>query len=419
MRLTYSKILILFFFYTVAHCQDKIDTTKNDTYSFTLIDYPFVQTSIRANNRNYLCAYSLASNTLRNQVGDRQANGLLILFNTLFLTPLTHEEGHRAILTERGIGSISDPVFSLKGAAYVKGVEDITLQNLRDENLPSYLRLHSAGLESDYALINRINSEIFFNQSEFQTYKTEYIVRLGSYINYFLLSPFKVFEPNITEEANELDRDIVGHDIYGFVRHINRPTDSFYRYTKYDDLLANERKFVNRAALKSLLNLLNTIYFYDNTPNLNSTIYNFGLGYFLTPFGDAIALNNWITTKKQLNIQNSIYYYKNLERAFWGLDLNIVDYRFKKSYLTLGLKGWLQPENGNSKTNNARPGGMIDINWAIPIFHAGKNKERDFFLFELGFASKTNGFALEEVALGAYTGLRMGGRFIVNSKVKK
>ena len=103
---------------------------------------------------NYLSAYRMLSRELVDRVSWPTAT-ILQLGLTLFTAPLTHEEGHRSILTTKGIGSISRPYFDGNLAAYVEGVTDATLIALRDSDLPSYIRLHTAGLESDYVLGNR------------------------------------------------------------------------------------------------------------------------------------------------------------------------------------------------------------------------------------------------------------------------
>ena len=72
-----------------------------------------------------------------------------LLLTNLVFTPFTHEESHRAILTNKGIASISQPFCNAQGAAYVKGVLDSTLKNFRDTDFASFIRLHTAGIESD------------------------------------------------------------------------------------------------------------------------------------------------------------------------------------------------------------------------------------------------------------------------------
>jgi len=75
---------------------------------------------------------------------------------------ISHEEGHRSVLTELNIGSISQPFSFDKGLLYVKGVSDETLINLRRNNLPDYVHLHTAGLESDYMSILELENFITF-----------------------------------------------------------------------------------------------------------------------------------------------------------------------------------------------------------------------------------------------------------------
>ena len=88
-----------------------------------------------------------------------------MLISGLLTLPFTHEEGHRSVLTEEQIGSLSSPFINSKGVAQVTGVTDAVLQNLRDTKLPNYIRLHNAGLESDFDYLKK--SDALFNFKEF------------------------------------------------------------------------------------------------------------------------------------------------------------------------------------------------------------------------------------------------------------
>ena len=59
------------------------------------------------------------------------------------------------------------------------------------------------------------------------------------------------------DEPDELKRDIVGHDLYGMIRHLHRPTMDFYRYTEWDNLTSEEQKYAKRMGYMSLLNFIN------------------------------------------------------------------------------------------------------------------------------------------------------------------
>lgn len=43
---------------------------------------------------------------------------------------------------------------------------------------------------------------------------------------------------------NELERDIVGHDIWGMIRHIHRPNMEFHRYTTWNELTDEEKNML-------------------------------------------------------------------------------------------------------------------------------------------------------------------------------
>ena len=58
------------------------------------------------------------------------------------------------------------------------------------------------------------------------------------------------------EEENEWERDIVGHDVLGMIRHLHNPESEFHRYTKYSELNEEENMLI-RIGLKSLINIVN------------------------------------------------------------------------------------------------------------------------------------------------------------------
>ena len=105
---------------------------------------------------------------------------------------ISHEEGHRSVLTELNIWSISQPFSFDKGLLYVKGVSDETLINLRRNNLPDYVHLHTAGLESDYMSILELENFITFELDDLNHLKYDYFTSKISHLFYFLttITPF-------------------------------------------------------------------------------------------------------------------------------------------------------------------------------------------------------------------------------------
>ena len=103
------------------------------------------------------------------------------------------------------------------------GVADATLENLRDTKFPRFNRLHRAGFESDYVLATREETLTSRGEESHKNLAVEYLIRKADIIGFFTEGTFK-YRRDGAEEANELERDVVGDDLYGAIRHPFRPT---------------------------------------------------------------------------------------------------------------------------------------------------------------------------------------------------
>ncbi|NOQ24279.1 MAG: hypothetical protein GQ564_02855 [Bacteroidales bacterium] len=403
------KLIIIFSLFQVLNAFGQNDSISNTIdYSFIIQDSPSQLFTMRQFNQSYLSGYRLFAKGLYSvSKNDKIADITQLLLQALFLMPLTHEEGHRSILTVNNIGSISQPYFNKNGAAYVKGVTDQTLRNLRNNDLPTYIRLHTGGLESDYMLTKRMESIGSFGQDDFRNYKWEYLMRKLAIIQYYVTGLFK-YEIDLEEEENELDRDIVGYDTYGAARHLFRPTMDFYRYTRYEDLTDEEIKYVDRLGYRSLLNLLNPLLFGKSNFKLTETTsFNIGLGYTMSPFGDFIDENIWIK-HKSLNFVLYARQFQNKENWFNGFGISLIDYQpFKRLSTSLSGHFWQQPVDYDFNTEDSFSGGAIDMD--IRYFFLNKS---DTWIngcsFDLGLIYKTKGFLPEELYLDEHFGFRIG-----------
>ena len=399
-------VLLLISVYYNSFAQS--DSTKLMNYSFIIRDSPSQLFTMRQFDLNYVSAYRLFARELYSVSGsDKLAWIIQIGFQTVFLRPLSHEEGHRSILTAYNIGSIARPFFNRRGSGVVNGVTDQTLMNLRDRDLPTFIRLHTAGLESDYMLTKQMEAIGSFGQDEFKNYMIEYWLRKIEIIQYYALGLFK-YEPGLTEEKNELKRDIVGFDTYGAARHLFRPTMDFYRYTKYADLTAQERSFVNRLGYRSFLNLINPMMIGKTNFNLTAnTSFNAGMGYAMSPFGDFIDENFWI---KHHSLNVAVYLRQFENRASWfnGFGISLVDFH-PVEHLSATLTGhfWQQPLNLDFNTSKSFTGGAIDADLRY-FFLNKKAGLLNGFSFDLGFIYKTKGFLPEETRMDEHFGIRMG-----------
>ncbi len=401
-------ILIIFLLSIIQAFGQKYSSKRCTDYSFIIQDSPSQLFTMRQVNQNYLSGYRLFAKELYTvSKNDYIADLLQFGIQSIFFLPFTHEEGHRSILTANNIGSISQPYFNKYGAAYVKGVTDKTLQYLRDNNLPTYIRLHSGGLESDYMLTKRMETIGSFEKDDFKYYRWEYWFRKLGIIQYYVTGLFG-FEIDLDEEENELERDIVGYDTYGAARHLFRPDMNFYRYTKYKDLTSEEKKYVHRMGYRSLLNLLNPIMIgkgnFKAGENLN---FNIGMGYTMAPFGDFIDENIWIKYK-DFNLSGYARQFQNRNNWFHGFGLSLIDFQLHKRILTnVSSHFWNQPKNYDFNTAKSFLGGAVDVDLRYFFFN---NRETwlNGFSIDLGMIYKTEGFLPEELYFKEHFGLRLG-----------
>jgi len=401
-------LMILVFIFSFANVSAQNDTIRKIEYSFIIKGSPSQLFSMRQFNQGYLSGYRLFARSLYSHTKkENVADIIQLTVNALLFGPLSHEEGHRSILTGNNIGSISQPYFNKYGAAYIKGVTDKTLQNLRDKDLPTFIRLHTGGLESDYMLTKRVEALGSFEQDSFRNYKWEYWMRKLALIQYYASGLLK-YKMDFNEEINELDRDIVGHDLYGATRHLFRPSMNFYRYTRYNDLTKSEKQFIKRLGYRSFLNILNPLIIGRGNFRLyKSTKINIGMGYTMSPFGDFIDENIWV---KHGNIYMSFYarQFQNKENWFNGFGITLYDLKpVDKIAITLSGHFWQQPKNYSFNTSEYFLGGAVDT--TIKYWFTNKqNIGLAGYSIDLGIIYKTEGFLPEEVNLNRHFGIRIG-----------
>ncbi|MFH1050717.1 MAG: hypothetical protein V1779_07275 [bacterium] len=386
----------------------QVDSTKQTVdYNFIIMDSPAQLFTMRQFNQDYLSLYRLSARGLNNSVNEYVSDVIQVWLISFFLMPLTHEEGHRSILTAKNIGAISQPYFNKDLAAYVKGVSDETLKNLRDNDLPNYIRLHTAGLESDYMLTKRVENIGSFEKDEFKNFKWEYWLRKLAILQYYVSGLFQL-DVDIEEEENELERDIVGFDTYGAARHLYRPDMKFYRYTKYKDLSSEEAIFIKRIGARSFLNLINPLMLgIENFKITDNLKLNAGLGYTMSPFGDFIDENIWLKYK-ELNLSVYARQFQNKNNWFNGFGISLFDFHlFERLDCDISGHYWEQPKDLDFNTAGSLPGGAFDMDLRY-FFIINKNSLLKAYSFDLGLLYKSKGFLPEELFLNEHFTVRLG-----------
>ena len=383
--------------------------TKRD-YSFNIYDGVATSFTMRQFNQNFVETNRFAMRALDDVLGIpffylTISTYIKLALPTIITIPITHEEGHRSILTAQNIGSISQPFANSSGACYVKGVTDNTLQNLRDTNLPVFIRMHTAGIESDYMICNRENELISYRLDLYQNVGFDLLFRNLMNVSYLsdglTLSirnhlKIKTNSKIEKEEINELDRDIVGHDVFGMIYHLYRPEEVYSRYKNYHDLNKEERNFANRIGYRSLLNLLNTVNFTGQPLQLSEQIYISGnMGYCIAPFGDFINENIYL---KYDNFNIGVYARQAQNRKTWfpAAGVSLVDYK-PFEWLSLTGRGhfWIQPKGLDFNTSKTLVGGAVEFEARGFFPNRNLNSSLKSMGLSIGCLYKTAGFMPE------------------------
>lgn len=346
------------------------------------------------NSMRYI-GYSINNKSLSKKDNKLYSSGVA-LFTALIGQAVTHEEGHRSVLSELGIGSISEPILDKHLVAKVTGVTDETLINLRNNDFPNYIRLHTAGLESDYAYLRKSDANFNFKEENHAILYPDYLMRkLGTQF-YYLTNLFTMKSGIKESDDSELKRDIVGHDLYGMIRHLHRPTMEFYRYTERNDLTIEEKAYANRMAYMSFLNFLNPNIWKKSNYILSKDVKaNFSVNYSLAPFGDFIEQNAYLALKDKYKINPYFRQYFNKTYTFLGGGIKLHNYAFcnGKILLNSSVDFWAQPKNLEFRTVEKQFGFGIKSELALRFSRWNDNSKSAYFNF--GAAYKTDGFIPE------------------------
>ena len=403
-------ILLLMILYaaTVLAQDGAAPEERIKNYPFIFLDSPLHPFTMRQLDQDYLSAYRLFADTANKNL--RPALSYLIqTASCLFmLKTMTHEEGHRSILRQEGIDSGTRPFLFEDRGGYVDGVTDQTLKNLRDTKFPSFIRLHTAGFESDYMLATREETLISFEEESYRNLMVEHLFRKAALLIYFTEGYFKR-DSDGAEEEDELKRDIVGNDLYGVIRHLFRPTMQYQRYTRYSDLTDEEHQYLRRVQQRTFLNLANAnligIRNFRITDDLKA---NLGMGHCMGPFGDFIDEKVWLVYREKVKLNAYLREFENLSHWFFGAGVGINGYPVAKRVdVSAMVHYWNQPLNLSFTEQNGRSGGAIELSGRYKMFLGHSSWFRSLSL-DLGLIYKSSGFLPEEIELGEHFGVRVG-----------
>ena len=404
-----KKIIFLFLCFVCISetllAQNPEDATE---YSFIFFNPLAKSDAMKRNNENYLSLYRFAAREIdkTSRPSDKRAN-MMIEMAFIYLFPFTQNAAQQSILYNSGISSSSVPhFFNSKQSSYIHGVRDAELQQIRDTELPTYIRLHISPYESDYALAINSNSLLSWNKESSEVLKLGYIAhKFRPFLYYFT---GLIDRQKWKEESNELRRDVTGNKIYGAIRNLHRPEMEFQRYTNYNDLTDEEQRFVKRVGGRSFLNLLDpTLFFWDGFRLRNGDKVNFMAGYNMSPFGDYIDQHFWLM-KRNLNAHFYLREHQNRNTWFPEAGMKFANIQpFRWLIFDTGVHGWLQPENLDFNTSKGRLGGAIEATFKF-MDYKSITRRNTYLSLNIGITAKTQGYLLETTSLGNHVDIRIG-----------
>lgn len=377
--------------------------------------YPFdiYNTSVRSLTMNQ--ANQIADNLTvftNNRILDYGENwvtvGLLwakTLTLDFYLTSIwAHEEGHRSVLTAHGINSKN----RWKEWA-VTGVSTATLQNFKRDHYTDFIRLHTAGLESQAMRIVNLERMITFDRNDRRAVAFPLIynrVYMFLYLNSSITNNyFDVAQDEFNTAENE--RDIVGHDVYGMTHHLFNKDDIDYtkRYNHREDLTDREEDYVSRIESMSWLTFLNTSMFLSPI-QVGNIQFTSGMNYYLAPFGDVTELNTFISSPLGKN-RITMRLFGNHERFFPAIELSDHRRDVGPVFVSTTAGVWQNPRDFDFFTDKSEYGASLDMTIEYMWRYGG---------VYAGLFTKTAGFVpgYTQKDLRAETTILLGGSVIWN-----
>jgi len=344
------------------------------------------------------------------QVSDRSIEGLfsnrrlgglcssILLFDVL--SPFrgwTHEEGHRAVLSSRGISSRDDiyrnPFAKMVSVSHVR---DEDLAWLKDRYPADMVRLAEAGGEAQVESVLRMRKTDFFCERPVKYDLLDWWINLGT-LGYYVWFCGEDEVNRITEEetrkedADIAKRDIVGGDYLSWVYDLYRPDEPYLsglrgrphpsgvgvdRYIQPSELTDEERRYLKFQGRLIFLNLLSPQMFgFDGFRGTDPITHrpgrwNVAVTHHLTSFGTATGIHLFYKQGKT-NLAFTYQSYLAKNKCWPGLSLELVQYPMAVGRKTLAVSGsasvWLQPTEQRFASTKAQAGYGLALGAAYPL----------------------------------------------------
>jgi len=286
-----------------------------------------------------------------------------------------HEEYHRAVMSRFNINSFNDMNTFPLGAEIVSvnHVSDEDLIRFKNESPADFIRMHVAGIEGEYLLIDKLEKNNFF-YGQGLVNEILYLLSTLNSISYVNICTQPGYIDEETDRMNSIetlipDRDFTGFDFTAWVYDLYNPEEPYVdrgvhpsgtgidRYIKTTDLSEEQLAYLKKQGSLQLLNMLSPmLYTVKTIPLKNGMNFNFAFRHFLTSFGSDISFNLFLKTGNQ-NLILAYHHANNYVKAYPSIEASIfeqtVNIRNNTFLLTPRFIAGIQPKEQEFNTRSA------------------------------------------------------------------
>jgi len=310
-----------------------------------------------------------------------------------------HEEFHRAVMSRYGVNSFNSAYTAgpFSETISVIHITDEDLIRFKAENPGDFIRMHEAGIESEYLLIDTLQMNNFFYNKNYFAELVYWLPSISS-VAYIMSDGMKRDnEKTITE------RDFTGADPIAWVYDLFKPNEPYTargihasgngidRYRTFDDLTDPERDYMKQVRIWQIVNFISPMMFgFKSIPWGKGDIrWNFAFRYILTSFGTDLSLKMLLNINT-LNFIAAYHNYQNYKHIFPAIEFEMIDYPIKIGnlglYISPGIMFGMQPKEQNFFSSKAEFIGLVS---GRVDFKIHKN-----WLPFLEITAKTNGWVV-------------------------
>lgn len=247
--------ILLSIFSVFLFSEENISSKANENikiYPFIFYDGSQADKTMNLVVTDYCSAMRIYSRAINETfTGDKFWNKTLNVSCRLFMPCLfysfVHEEGHSSVLTSKEITSYVRLIPSLDGTAYTSMIM-AEMQELHDSDYASYNRVHTAGIESQYMLVQKYNELVAFEFDSLENTKYDALVQL---INIF---GYEIFPLVLSKSIDN------GNDIGDLVYSLYNPSAPSGEEYSWETLGDNEKNYLKKIGMKSFINFANPFF---------------------------------------------------------------------------------------------------------------------------------------------------------------